>query len=350
MKTIFVIILVFIVIACFVAAGVIAVTSHFFTDSWNVNIFNKEAGNMNVNMVKPLDLSGVEKVKVYMQVGNATVMPGGAQEAKVTGFVFGSPDRIVFDVQKSGSELDITVKQVSGIFNFSIGEIALSVGLPADYAGSLEVSGATSKITVGDFSLSGFKSHLTTGELTADIVASGDSTLESTTGRITLNGKGRTYGNIMVRSTTGSIDMEKLSAGNVDCGSTTGRITLREIKAATKIVAGATTGRIDLIDCEGAVDARAMTGSISANLKSFGASYFETTTGGVSLRLPANAAFNLDARTTTGRVSTDYSFMGEVTGERKFSAGAEIKGSTNGGGTEIKIRTTTGGVEILKGN
>jgi len=347
--TIFVVILVFVVIACFIAAGVIAVTSNVFGNGWNLNIFNGEAKDMNVNMDKPLDLSGVEKVKIYMQVGDATVVPSQTSEAKVTGFVIGNPDRIVFDVQKSGSELEITVKQVSGIFNFSIGSIALNVGLPADFKGDLEVSGATSKMTIGDFQLAGFKSRLTTGELTANIASSGEVALESTTGRIVLNGKGRGYGNIRIRSTTGSIEMSQLTAGNIDCGSTTGRINLMDIKAA-KITAGATTGRIDITNCEGAVDARAMTGNISADLKSFQASYFETTTGGVSIKLPANAGFNLDARTTTGRVTTDYTFMGEVTGERKFSAGAEIKGSTNGGGQEIKIRTTTGSVEVLKGN
>jgi DUF4097 and DUF4098 domain-containing protein YvlB len=349
MKTVFIIILVFVVIACFVAAGVIALTTNVFTNGWHVNIFNWEERNMNVNMAKPLDFSGVEKVKIYMQTGDATITPSATNEAKVTGFVIGSPDRIVFETQKNGSELDITVKQVSGIFNFTIGELALSVGMPADYKGELEVSGATSKITVGDFALAAFKSHLTTGELIADIVSAGQVTMESTTGKVTLNGKNRNYGNIKITTTTGAIDVGQLNAGELNCGSTTGHVTIDSVKAS-KITAGATTGRIDIINCEGAVDARAMTGSVSADLKSFSASYFETTTGGVTLRLPANAAFNLDARTTTGHVSTDYTFMGEVTGERKFSAGAEIKGSTNGGGQEIKIRTTTGSVQVNKGN
>ncbi len=344
MKTLLVIIIVCITAACFVAAGIIALSSGFFTNGLNLNFINGEVKRMNVNMNKPLDLSGADKVKVYMQVGSATVRPSDKAEAVLTGYVIGSADKLQFDVQRNGTEVDIVVKQISGVFHFSIGEISLDVALPADFNGELEVNGATSKITVGDFNLKAFKSHLTTGALNTQAQAQ-DMSLESTTGSIVLEGKDRKYGSLKVRSTTGSIEAQKLSADSVDCKSTTGRISLAEIIAG-KIIAEATTGRIELTDCEGAIDARAMTGSIEARLSSIRESFFETTTGRVSLSLPKETAFNLDARTTTGGINTQFTFYGEMTGEQKFSAGAEIKGQANGGGPDVKVRTTTGGVEI----
>jgi DUF4097 and DUF4098 domain-containing protein YvlB len=347
-KTIVVIIIAVITVACLIAAGVIALATDFFTNGFNLNNLNninEEVKKMNVNMTKTLDLSGVDKVKVYMQTGSVTVRPADKAEAVLTGYVIGSADRLQFDVQKNGSEASVTIRQVTGVFNFTIGEISLDLTLPAGYNGELEVHSATAKVTIGDFSLKALNTRLTTGTLQAEALAQ-EVNLESTTGTIALNGKDRKYTNIRIRSTTGSIEAKALLAASVDCKSTTGRISLANI-TADKIVTEATTGRIVIADCTGAVDARAMTGTIDARMNSVQAGYFETTTGKVTLSLPKEAAFNLDARTTTGGINTKFKFYGEMTGEKKFSAGAEIKGQANGGGPEVKIHTTTGGVEII---
>ena len=247
-------------------------------------------------------------------------------------------------MQKNGAELDITVKQIRSIVNFSVGEIALDVGLPSGFNGTLEVNGATSKIVVGDFNLNALTSKLTTGALQVNAVAK-EMNMESTTGSIDIYGNSRNFSNVTIHTTTGSINADKMTLQKISCKTTTGKISLTDIFAG-QIAAEATTGKIEIINCEGAVDARAMTGSIEASLNNVLPSFYETTTGKVTLALPKDSAFNLDARTTTGRINTSFTFVGEITGEKKFSAGAEIKGQTNGGGAEIKIRTTTGGVDI----
>lgn len=344
MKALVIVIIVFVTVACFVAAGIIAISSNLFHDGIIINFLNGEAKKMNVNMNKPLDISGVEKIKVYMQAGDATIHPSDNAQAVLSGFVIGSPEKLQFDVQKNGAELEITVKQIRSIVNFSIGEIALDVGLPAGFNGMLEVNGATSKISVGAFNLNTLTSKLTTGALQVDAVAK-EMDLESTTGSVTINGNSRNFGIITIHTTTGSINAEKMTLQKISSRSTTGKICLTDI-AAGQITAEATTGKIEILNCEGSVDARAMTGSIEASLSNVLNSFYETTTGKITLILPKGSAFNLDARTTTGSINTSFTFLGEVTGEKRFSAGAEIKGQTNGGGAEVKVRTTTGGIDI----
>jgi DUF4097 and DUF4098 domain-containing protein YvlB len=67
----------------------------------------------------------------------------------------------------------------------------------------------------------------------------------------------------------------------------------------------------------------------------------DTSGGGVTVRIPANAAFDLDAETSGGGVRSDLpvTIVGKVEHDR-------LKGAVNGGGKLVRLRTSGGGIHV----
>jgi DUF4097 and DUF4098 domain-containing protein YvlB len=144
---------------------------------------------------------------------------------------------------------------------------------------------------------------------------------ETVNGGVTLAG---TRGKARLETTNGAIHVRDV-AGNVVASSTNGGITASRIAGAVK--AGTTNGAIEaeLTDVPEGSELR-----------------FESTNGGISVRLPRDARLTVDAETTNGHVSTDF----EVTGGRKGKR--SLTGDINGGGGRLVLSTTNGSVEILE--
>jgi DUF4097 and DUF4098 domain-containing protein YvlB len=68
-----------------------------------------------------------------------------------------------------------------------------------------------------------------------------------------------------------------------------------------------------------------------------------STNGSVNVKLPAAAAFTLNAATTNGGIHTDF----PITVEGSFNS-KELSGTVGGGGRELKVATTNGGIELRK--
>ena len=68
-----------------------------------------------------------------------------------------------------------------------------------------------------------------------------------------------------------------------------------------------------------------------------------TSGGGVTLRVPENSAFDLDASTSGGSVSSDLS----VTAKGKASS-SHLKGAVNGGGKPVILHTSGGSIRVQK--
>lgn len=140
-------------------------------------------------------------------------------------------------------------------------------------------------------------------------------------GAVTLAG---TRGKVRVETTNGAVDVKDVQ-GDVVAGSTNGGITATRIAGALK--AGTTNGAIDadLISVPQGSDLR-----------------FESTNGGISVRLPRDARLSVDASTTNGRVHSDFDVPGAAKGKRS------LKGDINGGGGRLVLSTTNGSIEILE--
>ena len=95
--------------------------------------------------------------------------------------------------------------------------------------------------------------------------------------------------------------------------------------------------------CRGAIDAETTNGHIRAELLDVTAGkpmHFETTNGGITVKVPRGFAASIDAANTNGSISTELPISTTATHRHT------LRGTVNGGGPELRLRTTNGGISI----
>lgn len=101
------------------------------------------------------------------------------------------------------------------------------------------------------------------------------------------------------------------------------------------------SGSIRVDDVRGTVRARTGSGSIEVQGQPAGDWNMSTGSGGIIVRLPAQAAFYLSAHTSSGSIHTDRQVTVQGTiGKR------DLRGTVNGGGFHLDLRTGSGNIRI----
>jgi hypothetical protein len=103
------------------------------------------------------------------------------------------------------------------------------------------------------------------------------------------------------------------------------------------------SGHIRLTGIAGELRAHTGSGGIEAEGRQTGDWQLHTGSGSVDVRLPADAKFSLSARSSSGRVSSDFPVTVQGTVSRR-----ELRGDVNGGGPRLDIHTGSGGIRIEK--
>jgi DUF4097 and DUF4098 domain-containing protein YvlB len=98
---------------------------------------------------------------------------------------------------------------------------------------------------------------------------------------------------------------------------------------------------MELRGVRGSLEAKAGSGTIRAEGDPTGAWVVHTGSGGVQLRFPSDAAFDLDAHTSSGSISVDHPVTVQGTVGRK-----QIRGKVRGGGVPVEVETGSGNIEI----
>jgi hypothetical protein len=155
------------------------------------------------------------------------------------------------------------------------------------------------------------------GSIRADDLA-GDIDLRTGSGSIEAAAIGGTFS---ARTGSGSVRLDGGGSGNVDVTTGSGSITLRGL--------------------DGALAARAGSGNIEADGVQTGAWELNTGSGSIRVRLPADAAFEVDARTGSGSIRIDHEVA--VTGR---STRNHLSGRVADGSTPLRLRTGSGSIRI----
>jgi len=146
-------------------------------------------------------------------------------------------------------------------------------------------------------------------------------------------------------SVSGDIDVENIT-GDADLKTVSGDISLKNIENGD-IDAETVSGGIELIDVKGAmeIDAEALSGKVEyvGDINRDGRYYMKSHSGGIYLRIPGNAAFDLKAKTFSGSIDSEF----DITVSGKFSR-KELYGTVNGGGADIEVKTFSGDIHIIK--
>lgn len=158
----------------------------------------------------------------------------------------------------------------------------------------------------------------------------------SGSGRVKLNNIG---GDAVASTGSGSIRAEGI-AGTFDGDTGSGRIYLAQ-SAPGDVKVSTGSGGIELHNIDGALHARAGSGRVRVDGIQNGTWDIDTGSGSVNIDLPDEAAFQLDAESSSGSIVVDH----PVTVQGKISR-RHLQGEVRGGGDLLKIDTGSGGITV----
>jgi DUF4097 and DUF4098 domain-containing protein YvlB len=102
------------------------------------------------------------------------------------------------------------------------------------------------------------------------------------------------------------------------------------------------SGGIEARGVRGSLEARAGSGEITAEGEPRAGWIVHTGSGSVRLRLDTDAAFDLNAHTSSGSITVNRPVTVQGLINRK-----EIRGRVRGGGPQVEVQTSSGNIEIL---
>jgi DUF4097 and DUF4098 domain-containing protein YvlB len=98
---------------------------------------------------------------------------------------------------------------------------------------------------------------------------------------------------------------------------------------------------MELRGVHGSLDAQAGSGTITAEGDPTGSWSAHTGSGNIHLSLAADAAFDLDAHTSSGSITVSQPVTVQGSIGRK-----ELRGKVHGGGVPVEVETGSGNIEI----
>ena len=144
---------------------------------------------------------------------------------------------------------------------------------------------------------------------------------------------------VTARSGSGAIRADEI-AGAFEAHTGSGSVRLTQV-APGDVVVTAGSGKIELHGVVGALHARAGSGRIEIDGRQDGDWNVDTGSGSVRIRLPDDAAFELDAHTGSSGITVDHplTIQGKVSKKR-------MRGEVRGGGDLLAVETGSGGITI----
>jgi DUF4097 and DUF4098 domain-containing protein YvlB len=148
---------------------------------------------------------------------------------------------------------------------------------------------------------------------------------------------------MQLHSSSGDIEAQEVSgAFTAETGS--GNLRLGE-KGEGDVHVRTGSGEMEVQGMKGALWAESGSGGIEISGLNTGPWEIRTGSGNVDLSLPAEAAFDLEATTGSGRVTTDRAVSMTVEGDlREFDH--KVRGKVGGGGPELSVHTGSGDIRI----
>jgi DUF4097 and DUF4098 domain-containing protein YvlB len=149
----------------------------------------------------------------------------------------------------------------------------------------------------------------------------------------------RVRGDVRAKAGSGDIRATEI-AGGFEGTSGSGHIEVSQT-APGSVRVDTGSGGLDVRGIRGSLDATAGSGDIAVEGEATGRWTVHTGSGTVRLKMASGAAFDLDAKTSSGSISTTQSVTVQGSlGHR------ELRGKVNGGGVPVEVRTGSGNIEI----
>jgi|GEM_PF-996483 len=163
--------------------------------------------------------------------------------------------------------------------------------------------------------------------------------LISGNGKIAATGN---LGDITAKTSNGTVEVKE-SSGKLDLSSGNGKIAV--VGGAGKLVLHTSNGEIDIKSDHAVIDAQSGNGTVTfSGTLGDGDHLFQTHNGKVTLTLPAEAQFHIDAETKNGKINSDFKLK---TSRRRSNS--KMQGTIGDDpATTIKIRVGNGSIDVHK--
>ena len=275
---------------------------------------------------RTLKVSGAVDLSVSSGSGSIRVEPGAAGTVRIAARLKGSS-------WLGGGDVEARIRQIEK-------------NPPIEQQGNV--------VRIGRFPDSDIARNIS---ISYEIIVPVDTKIEATTGSggITL---GAFAGPAAVKSGSGSIEVA--GAASLEASTGSGSIQAASIAGPARATSGsgrisiaqtgvgdvnvsASSGGIHLTGVNGAARVSSSSGGITIDGRPSGPWTLHTSSGGITLTVPPDAAFDLDARTSSGSIDSVHPVTMEVTGKVDKR---RIQGKVRGGGPLIDVSCSSGSIRI----
>lgn len=182
---------------------------------------------------------------------------------------------------------------------------------------SVRASTGSGSVRIGAIG-GGLDASTGSGTITVE-AANGEVRASTGSGRIRARG---IAGSVTAKAGSGSIEIVQTGPGDVEMSSGSGQLSASGVR--------------------GAVRAHASSGSVHVDGEPRGTWNVSSSSGSITVRVPRDAAFDLDARTGSGRIDSDQPVtMTGAIGRRTLA------GKVRGGGPRLELRTSSGSIHVM---
>jgi DUF4097 and DUF4098 domain-containing protein YvlB len=216
------------------------------------------------------------------------------------------------DLQRDLSiSYDVTVP-VQTALTAKTGSGSIDIG---DLQGAVDASSGSGSITIGRVG-----GPVTASAGSGGIEVAGAGGLKAHTGSGSIVATG-VAGTVSAKSGSGSVRVSMAGKGDVEASAASGAVTVAGVDGAARVSSAS--------------------GSVSVTGRPAGAWSIHSASGSVRLSLPADAAFDLDARSNSGGVDTSHPVT--MTGSIEKHT---VRGKVRGGGPLVEVTSASGGITI----
>jgi hypothetical protein len=292
---------------------------------------------------RTLKVTGPVDLDVGTGAGNITVRTGDPASVRISGIIKSSGWQEGENAERKVRYLEANPPIVQHGNIIKIGhiednELQRNISISYEITTPVETrlrSGTGS----GDQNIKGIKGPLDTssGSGTLKISAIGDTVKASTgSGEVELEG---VKGN--VRASTGSGNIHATGvAGGLRASTGSGDVTLQQT-APGDVEVSAASGSVRLAGVHGSLRAQTASGDITVDGEGSGSWKLGTASGGVTVRLPAQQGFTLNAHSVSGSIHTNR----QITVQGTIS-NRELHGKVGDGGFLLDVSTVSGNIRI----
>ncbi len=291
---------------------------------------------------RTLQVNGPVDLSIQSGSGHIRVVPGAADSVRISARLRASNSWLSGDVTSRIREIDknppiVQTGNTIRVGQFANEDIARHISISYDVTVPAETTLAartgSGSVEVGDLRRA-VDAHSGSGGITIGRVA-GAVTANTGSGSINVAGGA----SLDAHSGSGSIEATAVG-GAIKARTGSGTVHIAQAGKGDVDVSSA-SGSVEVTGVNGAARVSASSGSVLVEGRPAGSWTVSSSSGGVTLRLPQDAAFDLDARASSGRIDSAH----PVTMTGVMDRG-HVQGKVRGGGPLVSVHASSGRIRI----